>query len=371
MSVSMSINEKGMVQVGINRVKILSVAYNEESNAMEFKIGTPGSGETLSEEDAIKRLMGESYEDMPQGGKGLNFRIYAPNTVDTKGNNKTVPQRISGLNDVKGILVGFLKAYNEKQTFKWEPAFQRAGVGTLDPKKTVVILPSKSKGMTGWFGARATYKDLNQYKAAEGGNLIHGDFKGAPVTLQLIPTLLNTIATKLVPKDELYNVVIDDSTHLQVLKRMSDVNNKNREKWVELGEQYYKMLESLASYKNLNIILIGHSAAPDMYGQIGLACPGGNMIAETIKPMSYFDVVLHTEVTRKDDGTATYSLLTQMGKDGKIAKSPSGLFPLYIPNDYQYVLDRWALYDEGNVAYKEVTSTQGEHLFPTLEEVIN
>lgn len=202
----------------------------------------------------------------------------------------------------------------------------------LDPKKTVVIKPN-SKELP-FRGAGKNYiNNVNMYTLKS--------FKGVGELLDLINKA-----------PQISTVVVEDLTHYFSKRVIDERNIKGYDKWTELAanvKQYVIDKESELR-PDLNIIVIGHvSATTDASGitTIDLQTPG-KLLDNSIKIPSYFTYVFHTFVDQDDNQETRYRFLTN--KDSmRAAKTPEGMFPKYIENNFQTVIDGIVAYqlDEG------------------------
>ena len=149
------------------------------------------------------------------------------------------------------------------------------------------------------------------------------------------------------------NVVIEDFTHAQAAVTLGDdfvaqANSKNPYKrWEDFGVEIYNSIFALKNLRNdLNVIILNH-VKENAAGQVSFKS-FGQMVGNSVDPVSYCEIVLHSAVIPATDGTPggnKYVFITN--NDGiHEAKSPMGMFnELFIPNDLKAVLDRVEEYE--------------------------
>lgn len=148
------------------------------------------------------------------------------------------------------------------------------------------------------------------------------------------------------------NVVVEDLTHFFSKRIIDERTIKGYDKWTELAAHTkICIIDKESSLRpDLNLFVIGHvTAVQDAAGNtsIGIQTPG-KLMDNTIKIPSYFTYVLHTFVDQDDNGNTRYRFLTN--KDAvREAKTPEEMFPKYIDNDFQLVINGIIQYqnDEG------------------------
>lgn len=202
-------------------------------------------------------------------------------------------------------------------------------IKNLDPKTTVIVSPNNKQ--LPFQGAAANYKeDINMFR--------ENTFSGVLSTIKQINTDPAAAYVK--------TLILEDLTHYFSKRVMDEANQEGYGKWGKLAVDTFKAIIATENdlRSDLNMIIIAHvEANVDSYGNsvITLQTPG-KLLDKQIKIPSYFTYILHTAVT-VDQGKPTYQFLTNT--DGiRLAKSPEGCFPQYIENDYQYVLNRIAEY---------------------------
>jgi hypothetical protein len=220
----------------------------------------------------------------------------------------------------------------------------KSGVGksyalrTLDPKTTVIIKPNaKSISI---YGASSNYSKANK-------NLLTTD------KLSELKAFIKQIATS-EAFSYVRTIVVEDFTHYftshifsaKFLNRNS--GNEAFQRWNEFGALVHSaIIRGCEVYRdNLDIVIIHHTDTKDD-GTVGFKS-SGKLLDGAIDIPSYFTYIFHGLTQIQKDGDIKYGVLTN--KDSiRHAKTPPGLFPLYIPNDMKYMLDRIHDYKNGTV----------------------
>jgi hypothetical protein len=143
-------------------------------------------------------------------------------------------------------------------------------------------------------------------------------------------------------RPELKTVVIDDYQYFMATEYMQEARRNGWEKFSEIAIHAWQILEVARNLPDdITVFVLTHPEevgsgenATVMFKTIG------KMFREKVTPEGFFPTVLMTEpIQAGDNGTLEYRLRTQtLGRD--VAKSPEGMFPLYIANDFGLVLSR-------------------------------
>jgi hypothetical protein len=141
---------------------------------------------------------------------------------------------------------------------------------------------------------------------------------------------------------QITTIVIEDLTHYFSKRVVDELNVKGYDKWTKLAaDTKIHIIDKESELRpNLTIIVIGHvTASQDASGNVSVNIQTpGKLMDNSIKIPSYFTYVLHTVVGPDADGIMAYKFLTN--KDGvREAKMPEEMFPQFIDNDYQQVID--------------------------------
>lgn len=192
----------------------------------------------------------------------------------------------------------------------------------LDPKKTVIIKPNS--------------KELPFRGAAK--SYIVGKNMFVVQTFAAVGKLLDEINKA----KHIKNVVIEDLTHYFSKRVIDQRTTKGFEKWETLAaDTKTHIIDKESSLRpDLNIIVIAHvTSVQDAAGNVtvNIQTPG-KLLDNLVKIPSYFLYIFHTFLALDPLGNIQYQFLTN--KDGiREAKSPEEMFPKYIDNDYQLIID--------------------------------
>lgn len=206
----------------------------------------------------------------------------------------------------------------------------------LDPKTTILIKPN-NKDLP-FPGAKKLY--------IKGKNMF---------TLKSLKEV-GAALDKVDPVTRIKSVVIEDLTHYFSDRVVGERYIKGYDKWTQLAaDTKEQIIDKEAKLRDdLNIFLIGHvSSTQDASGNVSvdLQTPG-KLLDNVIKVPSYVTYMLHTVVIPDENGKPRYQFLTN--KDGqRAAKTPEGMFPLFIDNDFQEVIDRIEAYQNGEEYQEE------------------
>lgn len=204
---------------------------------------------------------------------------------------------------------------------------------SLDPKSTLIIC-SDRKALP-FAGASKRYVTVKT-EAGKPDIMLSNYFETKK------PSSVKAILKAVMQRPEIKTVVIDTITHIIMGEFMDRALETGFVKFNELGKDIYdilNMIQDLDSINKKDVIVIGHN-------EIGYDSSGnkvdkvrtvGKLIDEKIDIPSLFTTVLVPKVTR-DGELSDYSFLTQ--SDGtNSAKSPKGMLPYKIENDYRKILD--------------------------------
>ena len=203
----------------------------------------------------------------------------------------------------------------------------------LNPAETIIIKPN-SKDLPFRGAAKNYIPGKNSFTVPRLKALI----KDKKITQHGVNTMLEAINNM----PHVKNVVIEDLTHFFTKRVVDEINTKGYDKWTQLAaDTKTGIIDKETTLRpDLNLIVIGHvSAVTDASGatSIGIQTPG-KLMDNTIKIPSYFTYVFHTFVDQDEQSNTRYRFLTN--KDGtREAKTPEEMFPKYIDNNLQTVID--------------------------------
>ncbi len=132
-------------------------------------------------------------------------------------------------------------------------------------------------------------------------------------------------------------------------------NKSGFAKWSTLAQQVFENVVKVAETlrDDMTVVLIAHTKeTTDTDGNRKVSMRScGNVLDNSIVIPSYFTYVLHTQVVKNEfpkegEPLVSYKFLTNTDGTHE-AKTPEGLFEMYIDNDLQYVIDEIHKYEYG------------------------
>jgi hypothetical protein len=200
---------------------------------------------------------------------------------------------------------------------------------TLNPKETFIInVASKPLPFKGW---RTNYVTWNKDNPM--GNFVNTS------DVEAISKILQYINTK---REEIKNIVIEDSQYLMAFEAMDRAKEKGFEKFIEIGQRFYSILKAGISMRDdLNVIVLCHAEnMGDALNPVYKIKTIGKMLDNMVTVEGLFTYVLFTDIQIGENGESNYYFVTK--SDGtNTAKTPMGCFDdRFIPNDMQYVIDK-------------------------------
>lgn len=198
-------------------------------------------------------------------------------------------------------------------------------IRTLDPSETFIInIDHKPLPFKGWQKSyKSEGKDMNYY-------IPRSDEQKHQVTALSILNILERISSN---RPEIKTVIIDDAQYLMSNEFMRRATEKGFDKFSEIGQHIFYLLDKMNFYRNnLIIFFMWHSDV----GDDGISRPKtiGKLLKEKVAIEGKFVAVFHSYI-RQDK----YMFQT-LGDETTIAKSPMGMFNTkFIPNDLKLVID--------------------------------
>ena len=203
----------------------------------------------------------------------------------------------------------------------------------VDKKNTFLIrITDKDLPWEGW------KKDFSIYDKASGtGNMI---------TTHSAVTVAKALA--LAKADEKYKlVVVDDLQYLMSYEFMERAQESGWQKFTDIAQNAYNVIAAAKALRtDQTVVFLCHST--DEYfdgGRRTKIKTIGKMLDEKITVEGMFTIVLLSQIEKADDGLKYWFITNSDGTT--TAKSPSGMFPVKIPNDLQAVLNRIVEYNNG------------------------
>ena len=201
------------------------------------------------------------------------------------------------------------------------------GIKGLPPEKTVVInVANKDLPFKGW---KKQYKG----KLQENGN--YYQTSNADNIAKAILYIEKN-------RPDIDYIIIDDGQYIMSFEFMSRAKEKGYDKFTDIGVNITKVVNA-ARMSSKQVFFLWHPEVDDTSGfKMKTA---GKMVDNYLTMEGLFSIVLYTDVYKEDE-TFKYRFVTNHTSSYP-AKSPVGMFDLYIPNDLGYVVTKINEYNEG------------------------
>lgn len=211
-------------------------------------------------------------------------------------------------------------------------------IRTLDPKTTFVI--NIAKKPLPFKGAKKNYTPLKkETDGSYSGNLYNTS------NVEQIDQILKYIDKK---RDDIKVVIIEDAQYIMAFEAMDRSAEKGYEKFTQMASNFYSVLKNAMNMRDdLKVFVLTHAEnTGDALNPNFKIKTIGKMIDSMITVEGLFTYVFFTDVTRDENNTPSYKLITQ--SDGTTtAKTPMGCFDsLRIDNDLQYICNKIDEYNE-------------------------
>ena len=197
----------------------------------------------------------------------------------------------------------------------------------LPPERTAMInVAGKDLPFRGW-------KSKYTGDISKGGNYLHS------ASAAVISQAIDYVSSK---RDDLDYIVVEDAQFIMAFEFMDRAKEPGYGKFTDIGVNISKVFKA-ARRSSKEVFFLWH---PEIDEQAGYKMKTvGKMVDSYFTPEGLFTIVLYTDVKRSDNETE-YRFVTN--HDGTYpAKSPVGMFPLYIPNDLGYVVNKINEYNNG------------------------
>ena len=221
--------------------------------------------------------------------------------------------------------------------------------------KSTSVAPNESIGITGLNPEETFFIDVKGdglpargwkklYKPIQGKDLTSGNYFASNNAADI--TAIISIMNDKNPK--IKNIVIDDTQYIMADYYMDKAKTTGFEKFNNIGSFMGKLFNAIKEF-NGNVFCMWHpEVVTDENGNSSYkAKTVGKMIDQYLVVEGRFNITLYGKQTFDSrEKKAIKQFVTNF--DGKYpAKSPAGMFPLYIPNDLGYVLEEATKYYEG------------------------
>lgn len=183
-------------------------------------------------------------------------------------------------------------------------------------------------------GGSQKYVKYNKDSAPK-GNMYIGDH---------VPTIIAFLKYVSEQRKEIKQIIVDDTQYVSGLEFFKRALEKGYDKFSEIGKNMVDIINTARSLRDdLRIIFTFHTDTEyDAAGNKKIMIKTiGKMLREKFTPEGMFNIVLLSEASRdpNDERKINYRFVTN--NDGtSVAKSPKGMFEMYIPNDLDFVLKR-------------------------------
>jgi len=193
-------------------------------------------------------------------------------------------------------------------------------------------------------GSQTKYQPYN--KETKKGNVI------ITTNPQTIKSALEKISETM---PNIKTIVMDDVQYIMAFEFMKRAKEKGFDKFVEIAQNYFDVITTAQRLRdNITVFFLSHSEDISVNGYNKTKVKTiGKMLDEKITIEGLFTIVLLAQARKNDKKIEHYFITNSDGTT--TAKSPEGMFPLEIPNDLQYVLDKMKEYYEGNESNITIT----------------
>lgn len=209
---------------------------------------------------------------------------------------------------------------------------------TLDSLKTFII-NVLGKDLP-WKGSSKDYRRTEDFKNIK-SEINH------EIIRQMIPQLV---------EKGFENIIVDDARHIMENEFIKRAGETGWSKFIDFAQQIISILQTAKNVQNDNAIVFFNFHTEDIFSgqsKVGMKVKlVGKFVEEHFDPMEIVTVCLFTVVRMDKDGKPTYQFVTNKTVIGGVeypAKSPEGMFSLFIDNDLQLVRNSIINYFKGEV----------------------
>lgn len=195
----------------------------------------------------------------------------------------------------------------------------------MDPKSTFIInVLGKPLPFKGW---KSLYTPADPTKNS--GNYV------TTTSSKEICAILKKIS-----KDypHIKNIILDDTQYIMASLFMDKALEKGYDKFSIIGQDMWFVINTARTLReDLKVFMLFHDEViNEGYDPQRKIKTIGKMLDQNVTLEGMFTIVLFTKVTKNDQKENVYQFVTQK-ENNNTAKSPKGMFPLYIPNDLALV----------------------------------
>ena len=139
-------------------------------------------------------------------------------------------------------------------------------------------------------------------------------------------------------------IIVDDAQYIMAAEWMERLSERGYDIYKDLAQHMWDLFWGAQFLReDLTIIFTAHTEQLDGKPKMKTV---GKMLNEKLTPEGLFTVVLEAR-KKAENGHIKYYLMSNGGED-TIAKSPMGMLPTELDNDYQLILDAWDKYESGH-----------------------
>lgn len=208
------------------------------------------------------------------------------------------------------------------------------GIEGLNPKETAIInVMSKPLPFKGW---RKLYKP----PISDGGNYVEAN------DAKTIIEIINYIGNE---RQDIKNVVLDDFQYVMAEEFVNKARQAGYDKFTILAQNAYNVLRAGRDMRSdMNFFVLTHQEQSKQgLTEVLKIKTIGKMLDEKVTLEGLFTIILYGKQSF-DDKTKKVTKEFVTNFDGEFpAKSPVGMFPLYMPNDLGIVVKEMNKYYEG------------------------
>ena len=149
-------------------------------------------------------------------------------------------------------------------------------------------------------------------------------------------------------RPEIKTVILDDVGHVMVKEAFRRVKETGFAKFTDIGKHMFDIFDEVERMRDdITVIFMFHQSKEVIEGsepEVKIKTIG-KILDNWLNPEEAFEIVLYTTNTTTKDGTV-YHFVTNRTTELP-AKSPEDMFPLYMENDLQKVLEARNAYYNG------------------------
>lgn len=190
-------------------------------------------------------------------------------------------------------------------------------------------LPSQETYIVNTLNKRLPWKNSGKQYNKDLKNIIALD------DYQTIVNLLKHINTN---KSEIKYLILDDIGFVMQNEFFERASESGYTKFAEIGRHMQSIIKTVTELRDdLNVALLFHE---DIINGVKKLKTIGQMLDDKYDPLATVSVALFTDVKFNDQTQkAEYRFITNRTNEHP-AKSPEGMFDLYVPNDFKLVFDQ-------------------------------